>query len=67
LGLHLPMRWRDCEILNLPSGQPSVQLQGALKEWFAQRALCAHVTLSDETDYATSFVVVEHNPCNTPP
>ena len=62
LGLHSPMRWRDCEILNLPSGQPHILLRGALADWFASRHLRAHVSLTDETDYATSFVVVETLP-----
>ena len=59
LGLHAPMTWRDCEILNRPSGQPYVYLHGALAQWCSERSLQAHVTVSDETDYATSFVVVE--------
>lgn len=58
-GMHMPMTWRSCEILNLPSGQPVLRLDGALAEWFDKRQLTAHVTVSDETDYATSFVVVE--------
>src|SRR5512135_3906735 len=60
LGLHMPMTWRDCEILNHPSGQPYVRLHGALAAWFEARGLQAHVTVTDETDYAASFVVVEH-------
>jgi len=59
LGMRMPMTWRHCEILNLPSGQPSVVLHGALKTWFDAQGLVARVTLSDETDYATSMVVVE--------
>lgn len=59
LGLHMPMTWRACEILNHPSGQPYVQLHGELASWFEARRLRAHVTLSDESDYAVSFVVVE--------
>lgn len=59
LGIHMPMTWRACEILNLPSGQPVVRLNGALADWFAERGLSAHVTVTDETDYAASFVVVE--------
>ncbi len=59
LGMHMPMSWRACEILNLPSGQPAVHLHGELARWFEARGLHAHVSLSDETDYATSFVVVE--------
>ena len=62
LGLHTPMTWRDCEILNLPSGQPQIRLHGALADWFDARRLRAHVSLTDETDYATSFVVVESEP-----
>jgi holo-[acyl-carrier-protein] synthase len=59
LGMRTPMTWRDCEILNHPSGQPYVRLHGALKAWFESRRLCVHVSVSDESDYATSFVVVE--------
>jgi holo-[acyl-carrier protein] synthase len=62
LGMHLPMSWRACEILNLPGGRPSVQLHGVLAAWFEARRLRAHVTLSDEADTATSFVVVEQLP-----
>jgi holo-[acyl-carrier-protein] synthase len=62
LGLHMPMTWRDCEILNLPSGQPHIRLRGALAVWFDERRLRAQVSLTDETDYATSFVVVESLP-----
>jgi len=59
LGLHMPMTWRACEILNRPSGQPYICLHGVLAEWFEQRGLQAQVSLSDESDYAVSFVVVE--------
>jgi phosphopantetheinyl transferase (holo-ACP synthase) len=34
-------------------------LHGELKAWFEARGLRARVSLSDETDYAVSFVVVE--------
>ena len=59
LGMHMPMTWRSCEILNAPSGKPEIRLHGALAEWFAERGLKAHVTVTDEQDYASSFVVVE--------
>jgi holo-[acyl-carrier protein] synthase len=59
LGLRMPMTWRSCEILNLPSGQPHIVLHGELAAWFDARGLKAHVSVTDETDYATSFVVVE--------
>jgi len=59
LGMRMPMTWRSCEILNLPSGAPVLRLHGALADWFAERGLRGHVTVTDETDYAASFVVVE--------
>ena len=59
LGIHWPMTWRHCEILNSASGQPHVVLRHDLAQWFAARQLQAHITLSDETDYAASFCVVE--------
>ncbi|MES2633427.1 MAG: holo-ACP synthase [Pseudomonadota bacterium] len=62
MGLRMPMTWRLCEIANLPSGKPVVVLHGVLKEWFEGEGLTAHVTVTDETDYAASFVVVEKNP-----
>ena len=59
LGIHMPMTWRSCEIANAPSGQPYIVLHGALADWFTERRLKAHITLTDETDYAASFCVVE--------
>jgi holo-[acyl-carrier-protein] synthase len=59
VGMRMPMTWRHCEVGKLPSGQPTIVLHGALQDWFNQRRLRAHVTLSDETDYATSHVIVE--------
>jgi holo-[acyl-carrier protein] synthase len=59
LGMRMPMSWRLCEVGKLPSGQPVIVLHGGLKEWFDARGLTAHVSVTDETDYAASFVVVE--------
>ncbi|WP_343590009.1 holo-ACP synthase [Paracidovorax wautersii] len=59
LGMRMPMTWRHCEIANLPSGQPQVVLHGALKDWFEAQGLHCHITLTDESDYAASFCVVE--------
>lgn len=59
LGMRMPMSWRRCEIANAPSGQPFIVLHGDLKIWFEARGLRAHVTVTDETDYAASFVVIE--------
>jgi holo-[acyl-carrier-protein] synthase len=59
LGMVWPMHWRQCEIGKLSSGKPTIVLHGELKEWFESRQLAAHVSLTDETDYAASFCVVE--------
>ena len=59
LGMRMPMTWRLCEVGKLPSGQPVIVLHGALRDWFAERGLQAHVSVTDESDYAASFVVVE--------
>jgi holo-[acyl-carrier protein] synthase len=59
LGIRSPMTWRDCQVLNLPSGKPVVKLSGPLAQWFEERGLVAHVTVTDETDYAATFCVVE--------
>jgi holo-[acyl-carrier protein] synthase len=61
LGMRMPMSWRRCEIANLPSGKPVIVLHGDLKTWFEAQGLRAHVTVTDETDYAASFVVVEQD------
>ena len=61
LGMRMPMSWRLCEVGKLPSGQPVIVLHGGLKTWFEGQGLRAHVTVTDETDYAASFVVVEKN------
>jgi holo-[acyl-carrier-protein] synthase len=59
MGMRMPMTWRHCEIAKAPSGQPRIVLHGELKVWFEARHLSAHVSVTDETDYAASFVVVE--------
>jgi phosphopantetheinyl transferase (holo-ACP synthase) len=45
----------------LPSGQPVIVLHGELKTWFEGQGWVAHVSVTDETDYAASFVVVERH------
>ena len=59
LGMRMPMTWRGCEIVKRSSGKPEIRLHGALADWFAARGLVAHVSVTDEADYAASFVVVE--------
>lgn len=59
LGMRMPMSWKLCEIANERSGKPVIVLHGELKTWFEDKGLQAHITVTDETDYAASFCVVE--------
>jgi holo-[acyl-carrier protein] synthase len=59
LGMRMPMTWRSCEIVKGASGKPDIRLHGDLAAWFAARDLVAHVTVTDESDYAAAFAVVE--------
>lgn len=59
LGMRMPMTWRSMQVLNAPSGKPVVVCGGVLKEWMDERGLSAHVTVTDEVEYAVAFVVVE--------
>jgi len=64
LGMIQPMNWRLCEVGKLTSGKPVIVLHGLLKEWFDSRGLVAHVSVTDETDYAASFCVIEQVQCH---
>lgn len=61
LGMRMPMSWRLCEISKVASGKPEIVLHGGLKVWFTEKGLTAHITVTDESDYAASFCVVEKN------
>ena len=59
LGMRMPMTWRSCEVVNAPGGRPEIRLHGELERWFVERHLRAFVSVSDEANVATAFVVVE--------
>lgn len=61
LGMRLPMTWRAMQTLNAPSGQPVVVVSGDLLLWMQERGLSARISMTDETDYAVAFVIVEKN------
>jgi holo-[acyl-carrier-protein] synthase len=62
LGMRMPMSWRACEVINAPGGRPEIRLHGELERWFLERKLRAFVSVSDEANVATAFVVVEKDP-----
>jgi holo-[acyl-carrier-protein] synthase len=59
MGMRMPMTWRSCELGKLPSGQPVIVLHDALKIWFESQHLKAHISVTDEADYAGSYCIVE--------
>ncbi|MDD2867560.1 holo-ACP synthase [Neomegalonema sp.] len=70
-GLRMGVAWREMEVANLPSGQPTLRLTGGALERL--RALTPegheaviHVSLTDDPPYALAFVVIEARPCAAP-
>jgi holo-[acyl-carrier protein] synthase len=59
LGIHMPMTWRRVQVLNASGGRPVLVLAEPLQEWYEPRFGVAHVSLTDETDMAAAYVVVE--------
>lgn len=62
-GLNMGIYWRDMEVINLPSGAPSLHLSGGAKkqlEAMTPKGMSAfiHVSLSDEYPYALAQVIV---------
>jgi holo-[acyl-carrier protein] synthase len=58
LGLRMPMTWRSAQMLNAPSGKPTIVCSGALADFMRQNKLSAQVTISDEAEYGVAFVIV---------
>ena len=59
LGMRMPMSWRAMQTVNAPSGKPVVVTSGALKDFMDRNRLQAQVSITDETDYAVAFVIIE--------
>ena len=59
LGMRMPMTWRAMQTLNAPSGKPVVVCSGALQAFMEEKGLTAQVSVTDESDYAVAFVIVE--------
>lgn len=59
LGMRMPMYWSGMQTLNAASGKPVVVLAEPLKTWYEQRFGTAHVSVTDESDLAMAFVLVE--------
>jgi holo-[acyl-carrier protein] synthase len=62
-GMTQGVRWRDIEVVNLPSGKPTIRLHGTAKHLLERAAMGQHaqlqLTLSDDYPTATAIVVIE--------
>jgi holo-[acyl-carrier protein] synthase len=63
-GLRMGVAWREMGVVNLPTGQPTMRLEGGAAGRLAGmtpegRSARIHVTLTDDHPYAQAFVVIE--------
>ncbi len=62
LGFRGPMTLLSVEILNNAKGQPIAIARKAMHDYMLERGLKAHVSISDEIETATAFVIIETEP-----
>ena len=60
LGMRMPMTWTRVQTLNAPSGRPMLVIAPSLLAWYTPRFGAAHVSITDESDLAAAYVIVEH-------
>ena len=70
-GLRMGVAWREMGVVNLPTGQPTMELTGGAAERLAKltppgMTARIHVTITDDEPYAQAFVVIEAVPQDTP-
>jgi holo-[acyl-carrier protein] synthase len=59
-GIHPPFRWQSIGVGNNPKGAPQVIPDAAMAEHLKGLGVAhAHVSLSDDDDFAVAFVVLE--------
>ncbi|PTV96235.1 holo-[acyl-carrier protein] synthase [Rhodobacter aestuarii] len=66
-GLAMGISWKDMAVVNLPTGQPIMELTGWAAERLAKMTpegheAIVHVTLTDDHPWAQAFVVIEARP-----
>jgi holo-[acyl-carrier protein] synthase len=66
-GLRAGVFWRDMEVVNLPSGAPTMRLTGGAAERLQMLTppgfeTVIHVSLTDDPPLAQAFVVIEARP-----
>ena len=70
-GIRSDVYWRDMGVVNLKSGQPTLQLTGNAAEHLkrltpAGHTAHIHLTMTDEYPYSQAFVIIEALPAVTP-
>ncbi len=63
-GVRMGVRWREMEVVNLPSGQPTLRLTGSAERRLASLTppgmrAAIHLTLTDEYPLAQAQVIIE--------
>jgi holo-[acyl-carrier protein] synthase len=62
-GIGAEVNWHDVTISHDAHGKPIFVMSPALTERMAAKAITSsHVSISDESEYAVAFVVMESNP-----
>ena len=66
-GLRMGVAWREMGVVNLPSGQPTLELTGGAADRLAALTPAGHkahlhLTITDDRPYAQAFVVIEALP-----
>jgi len=70
-GLRMGIAWREMGVVNLPTGQPTLRLEGAAAERLERLAPPGavpriHLTMTDDYPWALAFVVIEALPADAP-
>ena len=68
VGINHGVGWLDMGVVNLPSGQPTLELTGGAAQWLAKitppgMKARVHLTLTDEEPYAQALVLIEATAC----
>jgi holo-[acyl-carrier protein] synthase len=58
-GVRAPVLLPDIAVLHDELGKPSFSYSPALAAHFTERGIKAHLSISDEQDYAVAFVILE--------
>lgn len=61
LGVRHPMNWHSLQILSAELGRPELHWQGELAAWMSSKNLSAHLSMSDEDEFAIAYVIAEQH------